>query len=105
VCNHDIDHAGKVHTRWILFDTAQELPKNCVTPESGFDIQRTVHRDILLEYKPTGCTISQIYFDKELYMFQTDLLSIIKSLNTVYTAIGICHASYVGCLLTRSGPC
>jgi hypothetical protein len=31
-------------------------------------------------------------FDKELYMFQTDLLSIIRSLNTVYTAI---HASYV----------
>ena len=34
-------------------------------------------------------------FDKELYMFWTDLLSIIGSLNTVYTAIGICHASYV----------
>jgi len=50
------------------------------------------------------CTISQIYFDKELYMFQTDLLSIIRSLNTVYTAIGICHASYVDCLLARSGP-
>jgi len=25
-------------------------------------------------------------------MFQTDLLSIIRSLNIVYTAIGICHA-------------
>ena len=24
-------------------------------------------------------------------------------LNTVYTAIGTCHASYVGCLLVRSG--
>jgi hypothetical protein len=34
--------------------------------------------------------------DKELYMFQTDLLYVIKSLNTVYTATGICHASYVG---------
>jgi len=49
------------------------------------------------------CTISQIYFDKEPHMFQTDLLSIIRSLNTVYTAIGICHASYVDCLLARSG--
>jgi len=29
---------------------------------------------------------------KELYMFRTDLLSIIRSLNTVFTAIGICHA-------------
>jgi hypothetical protein len=44
----------------------------------------------------------KIYFGKELYMFQTDLLSIIRSLNTVYTAIGICHASYVDCLLASS---
>ena len=49
------------------------------------------------------CTISQIYFDKELYMFRTDLLSIIRSLNTVYTAVGICHARYVDYLLARSG--
>jgi hypothetical protein len=36
-------------------------------------------------------------------MFRTDLLSIIRSPNTVYTAINICHASYVDCLLARSG--
>ena len=42
-------------------------------------------------------------FGKELYVFRTDLLSIIRSLNTVFTAIGICHTSYVACLLTRSG--
>jgi len=42
------------------------------------------------------------YFGKELYMFPTDLLSVIKSLNTVFTAIGICHISYVDCLLPRS---
>ena len=35
-------------------------------------------------------------------MFQTDLLSISRSLNTVYTAVGICHASYVDCLLADS---
>jgi len=34
-------------------------------------------------------------FGKELYMFRTDLLSIIRSLNTVFTAIVICHTSYV----------
>ena len=28
---------------------------------------------------------SNLFFDKELCMFQTDLLSIISSLNTVYT--------------------
>jgi len=37
------------------------------------------------------------------YMFWTDLLSIISSLNTVYRAIGICYASYVDCPLMRSG--
>jgi hypothetical protein len=42
-------------------------------------------------------------FGKELYMFRTDLLSIIRSLNTIFTAIGICHTSYVDCLLARSG--
>ena len=46
------------------------------------------------------CTISQL-FGKELYMFPTDLLSIIKSLNTVFTAISICHTSYVAiCYIT-----
>jgi len=37
-------------------------------------------------------------------MFQTDLLSIIGSLNTVFTATGICHTSCVDCLLVRSRP-
>jgi len=32
-------------------------------------------------------------------MFRTDLLSIIRSLNTVFTAVGICRISYVDCLL------
>ena len=35
-------------------------------------------------------------------MFQTDLLSIIRSLNTVFTATVICHTSYVDCLLADS---
>jgi len=41
-------------------------------------------------------------FGKELYLFRTDLLSIIRSLNTVFTAICICHTSYVDCLLADS---
>ena len=36
-------------------------------------------------------------FDQELYVFRTDLLSFIGSLNTVYTAMGISHASYGDC--------
>jgi hypothetical protein len=43
-------------------------------------------------------------FGKELYMFRTDLLSIIRSLNTVFIAVGICHTGYVVCLLARSIP-
>jgi len=42
-------------------------------------------------------------FGKELYMFRTDLPSIIRSLDTVFTAVGICHTGYVDCLLARSG--
>jgi len=42
-------------------------------------------------------------FGKEIYMILTDLLSIIRSLNTVFTAMVICHISYVDCLLARSG--
>ena len=41
-------------------------------------------------------------FGKELYMFQTDLLSNIRSLNTVLTATGICETGYVDCLLVDS---
>jgi len=35
-------------------------------------------------------------------MFRTDLLSIIRSLNTVFTGIGIFHTSYVDCLQADS---
>ena len=44
-----------------------------------------------------------LYFSKELYIFQTDSLSIIRSLDSVFTAVGICNTGYVDCLLARSG--
>jgi len=34
-------------------------------------------------------------------MFQTDLLSIVRCPVTVFTATGICHTSYVDCLLVE----
>ena len=37
-------------------------------------------------------------FGKELYTFRTDLLSIIRSFITAFTATGICHTSFVDCL-------
>jgi len=36
---------------------------------------------------------SQLYLGKQIYIFRTDLLSIIRILTTVFTAIGICHTS------------
>ena len=39
--------------------------------------------------------ISQLYFGTELYVLRTDLLSIIRSLNTLFKTIIICHTSYV----------
>ena len=77
---------------------------------------------------------SNSFLIKELYMFRADLLSVIRSLNPlnaelypichflallgahhilhisrirvniVYEAIGICHATYVDCLLARQIP-
>jgi len=41
-------------------------------------------------------------FGKELYMFRADLLSIIRSLNTVFTTMGICHTGYADSLLADS---
>jgi len=43
-----------------------------------------------------------VYFGIQLYMFRTDLLSIIRILNTVFTVVGICHTGYVDCLLVFS---
>jgi len=64
---------------------------------------RMKDKPTVLIIKANRCTISQIYFGKDLHMFRTDLLSIIRSLNMVFTAIGICHTGYVNCLLARSG--
>jgi len=36
-------------------------------------------------------------------MFRTDLLSIIRSLNTLFTVISVCYTGYVDCLLASSG--
>jgi len=41
-------------------------------------------------------------FDKVHYMFRTGTLSIIRSISTPYTVIGICHAGSVDCLLAWS---
>jgi len=50
----------------------------------AFDIQRTVHRDILI-MKANEMHYFSNLFDKVLYMFQTVPLSIIRTISTLYT--------------------
>jgi hypothetical protein len=59
----------------------------------------------ILIIKPTRYTVSHLYFGKDPYVFRTDLVSIIRSLNTVCTAVGICHTSYVACTNTTNTNC
>ena len=47
----------------------------------------------ILIIKPTRYFISQLYFGKQLYMFRTDLLSTIRSLNTVFTATSMTNTN------------
>ena len=61
--------------------------------------RRMKHLQASYNKSQQDCTVSQLYFGKELYMFRIYLLSIIRSSNTVYTALGIFHASCVDCLL------
>ena len=61
-----------------------------------FDIQRTVHRDIFLWWKPTRCSISQIYFTKYSACFgQVHCPSSGVSQHCMQS-IGICHTGSSG---------
>ena len=59
--------------------------------------KKNISFTILRQYQICYYNISQIYFDNVLYTFRTDLLSIITSLNTVYTTICMCHVNSVEC--------
>jgi hypothetical protein len=63
-----------------------------------------LHRSYGFHYrKPTGCTISQIYLIKYSTCFgQVHCPSSGVSQHCIH-AVGICHASSVGCLLAWSG--
>ena len=65
---------------------------------------RRVNLDIYSYNKSQQDVLFLSFIRYRTHMFRTDLLSIIRSLNTVYTAIVICHTGCVDCLLARSGP-
>ena len=73
------------------------LPKHLVTPH----FEKSAVPYSYNKSQQDALFLNIILAKKKLYIFRTDLLSIISSLNTVFTAIGICHASYVDCLLAR----
>jgi hypothetical protein len=70
----------------------------------GFDIQRTVHCDYSYNESQRDSLFLSFILVKNATCFGQSLLSIIMSLNTVFTAMGLCRTSYVDCLLARSGP-
>ena len=63
---------------------------------------RVTHKHSSYIKRQRDALFLKICFVKQLYMFRTDLPSIIRSLNTVFTATGICHASYIDCLLSAN---
>jgi len=62
------------------------------------------HVELFTEIKLRNSADFGFYCDTVTYMFRANVLSIIRSLTTVFTAIGICHTSYADSLLDRFHP-
>jgi len=89
----------------LCYITKAPIPQENMSLSLNLKLKKnTLKRVYLLVIKANEMALFlKFIFGKELCMFRTDLLSIIRSFNTVYTSIGICHTSYVDCLLATSG--
>ena len=68
----------------------------------GIKILFLQHESFIYSYKKSQQGALFLKFILVKNLFRTDLLSIIRNLNSVFTATGICQTSYVECLLGRS---
>ena len=81
-----LKHFVKLRRYLLCGGVAACLGKACVFNSVQYNTQHTLVNELCVQ----------------LYMFRTYLLSIIRSLNTVFTATGICRTTYVDCLLADS---
>ena len=73
----------------MLKEQAAHSPKMSVfTSHHSITSHKTVY--VIYSYKRNQQEALCLYFDMQIYVFQPDLLSIIRSLDTVFRAIGIC---------------
>ena len=88
-----------------MFYNITEYKNTLSSHAYDFPYSKTVSRSKKFSYNKSqrdALFLKFILINKELYMFRTDLLSIIRSLNTVYTVIGIYHATSVDSLRRQS---
>ena len=86
----------QLHLRWTEWHLDIFFSEYCRFPLSKSFHQCCMLIGLMYFYNKSqqDAPFLKLIFDNELCMFRTELLSIIRSLNTVYAVIHICHASY-----------
>jgi len=88
-----------VHERNNTKNTVQTI-QNTVHTSTDFTKTSTHYKTILIMKAKKMHHFSTLFWYRTVHVSDR-LLSIISSLNTVFTVTGICRTGYVGCLLAR----